>query len=400
MNGENVLAGTAGPGLRISTLKPCDVFFFAVPLTQQQIKDIEGKPGIEFVSPNQPLIEDILDSSDLDNSFPAVNPVLTAPVGQFKERDEIVEDRLAWEDLRHISTPENSQISSAYSYRSNAGDQVTIIAVDRGVDDKHLEFMTAAGENSLLEERIYAMDSVRPGYDTAFGTCHASKMVGRTVGVARKAKVLIAKIYTTLSSLVDVLARVFNYLSDKRLAGKNVQGYHVMSFMLVWDQQDEKITARFDELLDLLIKYLQLVVVVPAGNDDKNLNSPINQWPGMSSRRHDIIVVGAIDVKTGKTYPFSRGGPFLSLNAPGEVLCANVPNKDEISYVYRRGTSAAAGQVTGLIAYLLSLDDIGQTLRKDPVNIPATVKYYLQNTASKRVDDYFPAIWNLLPAVS
>ncbi|MCJ1469198.1 hypothetical protein MMC07_007831 [Pseudocyphellaria aurata] len=398
MNGENILTGTAGPGLRISTLKPCDVFFFAVPLTQQQIKDIEEKPGVESVRPNQPLTEDLPGSSDQEDD-PTEIPVLTAPGAQLKERDEvIVEDFGAKADLRFISTPKNSELSSAYSYDEKAGEEATIIAVSSGVD-AHSEFVTTAGESSLLEQRILAMDYNRPGDPGGTGTCLISKMIGRTVGVAKKAKVIVAQTFPSLSSLIDVFVQIANYLIVKLQRGEKVKGYHVMSFMLQWQNTDQEIATRFDEILFLLINFLQLVVVVPAGNDYAEQNSDIINWPATTERRHNIIVVGAVEVSTGRTYGFSRGGPFLSVNAPGLGRCADARISDGTSYKLRRGTDVSAAMVTGLISYLLSLDGIGPMLREHPSIIPFVVKDFIMKRASyKRLDDDVPAIWNLLSA--
>lgn len=385
----------------MSTLEPCGVFFFAVPLTKQQIQELrENHPGVEFVRPNQALTEDLPGSSDQEDNDSTEIPVLTAPGTQLKKRDEvIVEDFLARADLRFISTPKDSELSSAYSYDEKAGRETTIIAVSSGVD-AHTEFVTTAGESSLLEKSITAMDYNRPGDQGGTGTCLISKMIGRTVGVARNAKVVVAKTFPSLSSLMDVFVQIANYLIAKLQRGEKVKGYHVMSFMLQWQNTDEEIATRFDEIFSLLINFLQLVVVVPAGNDeDANRNSDIINWPATTERRHNIIVVGAVDVSTGRTYDFSRGGPFLTVNAPGVGRCADARINGGTSYKRRRGTDVSAAMVTGLIPYLLSLDDVGPMLREAPSIIPFVVKDYIMRSASyKRLDDDVPAIWNLLPA--
>lgn len=399
MNGQNILAGTGGRGLRISTSDICDVYFFAVPLTTNQIQDIEKKPGVEFVSPNRALSsEDISESSDPADSDPAEIPVLTVPGSQLNERDRVIVDPTAWDDLRFISTPSGSlRLSRSYNYFSNAGDGVTVIGVDSGVNTLHDQFVTLTGESSLLEERIAAMDTsdLADDYDN-LGTCRTSKIVGRTLGVARRAKVIVTKVARSLSSLSDVFVQIANYLNRKRVRRENVQGYHVMSIMIQWDNTDPQMTQRFEEMFDLLVREFQLVVVVPAGNDDTNQNSDIIRWPAVAERRHDIIVVGAVRSKTGTTASFSRGGPFLSVNAPGLVTCArNQAGSDDMM---RRGTDVAAALVAGLAAYLLSLDDVGPNLRDMLVPIPRRVKDYVMTTASyKRLPDEFrPAIWNTL----
>lgn len=374
------------------------MFFFAVPLTKNQIQDIEKKPGVDSVRPNQdiPPMEEIPQSSDLEDSDPVKMPVFNLPGSRLKDRGTIISDRLAWEDLRFISTPRDSDLSTAYLYDSNAGQYVTVIAIDSGANALHDEFVSVAGESPLLEDRIYAMDTfdLPDEYDTT-ATCRTSKIVGRTCGVARKAKVLVTMVYPSVSSVVDAFVQISNYLISKNVRAEKVAGYHVMSIMVQWDNTDEEINRRFDVLLDLLIKYFQVIVVVPSGTDTSYRNSDINRWPATTERRHDIIVVGGVEVHSGRTYTFTRGGPFLSVNAPGYTKCAS--GRGPGSYMRRRGTDVAAAQVAGLIAYFLSLDNIGPAVRRNEINIPRWMKHFITTTASyKRLDDDFPAIWNLL----
>ena len=395
MNDQNILAGKGGRGLRISKSDICDVFFFAVPLTEPQIEEIEKQVGVKRVRPNQNiLMEDVSTSSNLKGSEPADIPVLSAPGSRLKERGQTVQDEAAWEDLCFISTPFGSEPSNSYLYDSDAGQGVTIIAVDSGVNILHDDFITETGESSILEDRIYALDSSGTLDDySGFGTCRASKMVGRTFGVAKKAKVMIAVIFPSLSSVLDVFVQIFNHLSAKDDRREQMRGYYVMSIMFQWDNTDDDDTRELEDLLDLLINFYKVVVVVPAGMDFSEHNSDINMWPAIAEPRHDIIVVGGVNVKTSKTYAWSRGGPCLSVNAPGTVKCAN--NAAGRSYVLRSDCGAAAAQVAGLAAYFLSLDGVGAILRRYPAEIPARVKAYIMAVAYERSEGDFPAIWNL-----
>ena len=397
MNEKNTLAGRAGLGLRTSTSQICDVFFFAIPLTKKQIQDIEKQPGVKSVRPNQVLqMEVVPASSDLEDSDSAEKPILTAPGGQLKERDQIVVDSLAWNDLRFLSTSNEEELSDSYKYYSKAGEGVTVFAIDSGVNLLHDEFVTATGESALLQDRIYAIDATefREDYDD-YGTCRASKIVGRNLGVAKRAKVMITMISRSLGSLLDAMVQIANVLNDKDQRGEKVRGYHVMTIVLQWNNEDEQVTNLFEELLELLIRYYQVVVVVPAGSDSFSRNSDINMWPATAAGRHDIIVVGAVQVHNRKELPWSRGGPFLTVSAPGMVRCAL--NQAGYNYMRGRGTHVAAVQVAGLVAYFLSLDDTGLTLRNFPGQIPKVVKTYMRTFASyQKSDDDVLAVWNLL----
>ena len=373
------------------------MFFFAIALTKKQIRDIEKKPGVKSVRPNQVLqAENDPASSDMEESDSADIPVLTAPGGQLKERDRIIVDSLAWDDLRFISTPKEVERSDAYYYYSKAGEGVTVFAVDSGVNLLHDDFVTATGESALLQDRIYAMDAVgfREDYDD-YGTCRASKIVGRNLGVAKRAKVMITMVSLSLSSVLDAMVQIASVLSNKDQRGENVRGYYVMTMALQWDNTDEEVTSQFEALLDMLINYYQVVVVVPAGADSSARNSDINMWPATAAGRYDIIVVGAVQAHDRKELPWSRGGPFLTVSAPGMVRCAL--NQAGSNYMGGRGTHVAAAQVAGLVAYFLSLDDLGPTLRNNPGDIPKWVKTYIRTVASyRKSDDDVLAIWNLL----
>ncbi|MCJ1423009.1 hypothetical protein MMC29_000890 [Sticta canariensis] len=397
VNGQNILAGRGGPGLRVSTSQICDVFFFAVPLTNKQIQDIERKPGVRSVRPNQALYtEDVPESFDPEDSDSEEIPVHTAPQSQLKARDRIILDPDAWADLRFISTPKEAFLANAYLYRSEAGQGVTIFAVGSGANVLHNEFVTETGESSLVGDRIYAVDTRGPENDyDDMGTCRASKLVGRTCGVAKKAKVMVTVVSKLLGSLLDALVQVANVLHGKLLRGEKVKGYHVMMVTLQWDNTDQEVMTYFEDLLDLLIRYFQVVVVVPAGADPYLGHGDINRWPATAERRHDIIVVGAVDIRTRKAMPWSRGGPFLSVSAPGIVRCAQ--NQGVSPLTRKTGTDVAAAQVAGLVAYFLSLDDVGPYLRQHIEIIPRWVKTYITTVASyQKPDDGDLAIWNLL----
>lgn len=405
MNHQNIQARMGGLGLRTSMSKICDVYLWAIPLTKDQIQEIKDMPNVDMVRPNQDLQVEPR-SSDLGDSDPVERPVSPAPVfaapgSQLKERDQLVVDQLAWQDLRFISTPPNLPLSDAYSFYSKAGEGSINIAVETGVNVLHDEFRTETGESSILENAIYAMDAVEvPGGDNT-GTCRTSKIVGRTVGVARKAKVLVAKVAPKLSSVISVLLQIADYLDSKDKNEENVRGYHVMSIMIQWNNDDQHITDRFEEIFEVLINHFQLVVVVPAGLDLRRRNGDINMWPATTAGRYDIIVVGAVDVATGKAFSYSRGGPFLSVNAPGDVNCAWKFSTVGSGYMLRLGTDVAAAQVAGVISYLLSGEETGPYLRRDPAKISENIKQYIMTKASyKRSDDHVPAIWNLVGAKS
>lgn len=361
MNDENILTGRGEAGqIGISTSRRCDVFFFRAALTKKQIGEIDGKPGVRYVTPNQPLhVDDYPVSST--NGYPEKKklPVLAAPRSRFKRRDQTLTDPLAYDDLRFISTPPNSEpasavLSSAYFYREEAGEGITIFAVDAAANIQHDEFKTESGESSLIFQRIYGMGSLdEPDEDDGRVKCRLSKMVGRTCGVARKAKVQIATVGSLVGSLLDVFSQIDNALLDKVKLGEEVIGKYVMSLMVEWGLGDSRITMQLEWVFRRIVNEHQVMVVVSAGRDPSNSNSRIDTWPASIQGILDLIVVGAVDVHTGRMYPFSKAGILLTVNAPGEARCA-------VGSLYDiwTGPDLAAAQVTGLAAYFLSLQDI------------------------------------------
>lgn len=415
MNNENILTRRGKGGqVGISTSRRCDVFFFRAALTKKQIGEIGGKPGVRFVTPNQPLhVDDYPVSSTggyLNNEKP---PVLAAPRSRFKRRSQILTDPLAYDDLRFISTapnsepssaepssaepssaePSSAELSSAYFYREEAGEGITIFAVDTAANIQHEEFKTESGESSIIFQRIYGMGSLdEPDEDDGRVKCRFSKMVGRTCGVARKAKVQIATVGSLVGSLLDVFNQIDNFLLDKVKLGEEVIGKYVMSLMVEWGLGDSRITMQLEWVFRRIVNDHQVTVIVSAGRDPSNSNSRIDTWPASIQGILDIIVVGAVNVHTGIMYPFSKAGILLTVNAPGEARCA-------VGSLYDiwAGPDLAAAEVTGLAAYYLSLRDITDYLRDNTYSIPWNLKHFIGRSAAKILHGGLPAIWNLLP---
>lgn len=408
MNDENIMAGRGVPGrVQISTSRRCGVFFFKASLTKNQIEEVKGKTGVKYVVPNQPLYMDEYpeDSTDSDPDTEKLS-VLAAPgswfKSRFKKRDQTVADREAYSDLRYISTPGLSPwdppvdpsvdppLSKAYVYREEAGEGITIFAIDVAADIEHDEFRTTTGTSSLFQPRMYGMGSESvPDRDQGRVTCRLSKMVGRTCGVARKAKVIVAKITTLVASLLDVFMQIDNLLVDKFVGGEDVRGKYVMSFRAEWDDVDWRTGGELDWVLLLLVKGWQVTVVVPAGDDPRKRNSDIDLQLKMSAGRLDFLVVGAVNINTGKLYGFSKGGDWLTVSAPGFVKCA-----DGSGYKKHSGTDLAAAQVLGVVAYTLSLPDVAG-------NLQATNRYTLAMgmerfiiQSAKTTKAGLRAIWN------
>lgn len=139
-------------------------------------------------------------------------------------------------------------------------------------------------------------------------------------------------------------------------------------------------------------------MVVQAGEDQTRTNADIDKWPGADEWGTNLIVAGAIDVYTGKIFPFSKARQHLTVLAPGEVECEIrgevAIGKGDLDSI-ATGTDLAAALVTGLIAYFLSLRDL-KTLQGSQTTVPFNMKWFLVAYAKRLFG--LPGIWNQLPA--
>lgn len=87
---------------------------------------------------------------------------------------------------------------------------------------------------------------------------------------------------------------------------------------------------------------------------DPQASSSANQelgFPASLASKIPMVVVGASDVN-GRRAPFSLMSPLITVYAPGvDIICAS----PEGGAQFRSGTSFAAGMVSGLAAYYLSV---------------------------------------------
>lgn len=125
----------------------------------------------------------------------------------------------------------------------------------------------------------------------------------------------------------------------------------------------------------------------------------IDTFPALIATELPIIPVRAVRVNpagadNGQQYPWSSGGPLLAVSAPGKGECLGGG---------ATGTALATAYTAGLVAYLLSLRDVGEYLRAGMGDgaMPASVRQHLRETAFWRVEGAWPVfdeekytIWN------
>ena len=115
-------------------------------------------------------------------------------------------------------------------------------------------------------------------------------------------------------------------------------------------------------------------------------------YPALVALRHpEVIVVGSV-YNNGIEFPSSQHGPLVSVWAPGaDVMCASNTSTGSQSV---SGTSIAAGMVSGLAAYYLSLYP---ALQKPGTGLTSRfVQSRLKSTSWVRgpTSGFMKAVWN------
>lgn len=384
------LVGMVGvDGVRTS-LRKCGVFFWTAKLTAEQIETIRGMKGVTAVVPDGPVE---IEPKTSEDTLPEEES------GQLPRRDTILTRLSVTQDLAFISQPpgfKQSQGLPSYSYFKKAGKGIKVYVVDTGAVATNAYFMRPNDENnnqqSVVDGWLYAFDTDFTQSDSdvdGHGTCAASKVAE----VVPQVGLIIVKTKPFKSSLLDGLEQILEHLQLRlETPGQNVKGYTVVTIQQGWQGEDDYNKQALEGLIRRLVQEFQVVITVGSGRDSTNSRKDIDYWPALFSLTYPIITVGAVQPYSGITFAWSMGGPALTVSAPGHVRCAAAAPGNW--HFYRFGTSFAAPAVAGLVAYFLSLDDVGNFLRKEKTLIPQAVKEYILKWAYIRPDGTDQAIWN------
>lgn len=393
-----------GPGVRKSQSNSYDVLFFLVPLTDRQVDDIMRLDGVYAVEFSQKTVDDNYRESDADLQE---NPGTSIKIERRNleqpdniERPPIFDPGIVIEtqtgvypDLGFISTPFKKETALAYDYESIAGSRVVIWVMNSGVQ-RHPDFD--------IEEYDFALDATKQEVDDlGFGTCYASKIVG-LYGVAKKGRLKIMKLGDHVESVADGLGKIIESVKD--LNQKMGGGFTVIALDQDWVPLGGKATKLIEDLITILEVNYQVPIVVKSGDqmnemkDSKREELNVLTLPALWSADHPLIVVGAVDPTNGIRYPWSRGGSFKTISAPGQVKCTNHFTTN--SFRITRGGRYATAQVAGLLAYLLSSAQHGDELRKHNMGVPFASKELILKLGYQRDGSDDVSIWNGLDSTS
>lgn len=365
----------------------CGVLFWTGSLTDKGVEVMRKTYGVLAVVSDITLFPDDLSDASIhsekrsDKTLPGSKPMQE----HVEKREILVRQPQAMAELAFISSPPKTQAIADYVYYPGAGEGITVYIIDSGLNPLHTEFSLG-----VVKRWIYANGVAETEVDddpSSHGTCLASKIAGREYGVAKKASLIVVKRSLKLSSWLDAMVKVANDLRRRARAGERIAGYNVISMQTSSPRMDKYSLVK---IRYLILKYLEkygVIFVCTPGNHASHVNIPASFSPKIP-----IIPVGSVDI-WGDATPSSPRGPAITVSAPGSsVQCAKgtgIAGSQRLS-----GTSVAAPAVAGLVAYFLSLPDVGPMLRQRSGSIPQAVKQYLIDMAYIRSYSKVKSIWN------
>lgn len=391
------------------------VFFWLAMLTKEQIKTVQDmNTAVKEVIPNLPCKVD--------------EAVITSPAqsedtsglkrNYLKKRQntvKVAEQKTAHAHLNFLSTAPQKQYVPNYVYLDNENDefQVTVYVIGPGANPGE-EF----GPGQIVDW-LFALDVPNERTDGSIrgetpGSCSASIIGGMQTGVAKRAKLIIVKTWNTVASLIDAVGKVVLDI-QARFPIQHPKGSTVVNISKSFEDTPDYnfYVLQLHWLITMLAGKLQAVVVTSAGkNPMAHLGLPhstINTWPALYADIDEIVTVGSVaaagrdwgagrtyrDLQDGQKYSWSQGGPLLTVNAPGNALCAG---SEQNSYIIAEGPAVSLAVVTGLIAYFLAQQDLHRWFVRQRRTTKAVIDYIQMMSYPRFGGDM--SVWNGLDAIS
>ncbi|KAI1433488.1 protease [Xylaria sp. CBS 124048] len=228
---------------------------------------------------------------------------------------------------------------ASYVFDDTAGTGITAYVVDTGILTTHVEFQGRA------EMVFNAVNGSADTDENGHGSHVSGTIGGATFGMAKNIKLLGVKVLDAkgAGTNADVLEGL-NFI-ETDVKERKIQGKAVLNMSLGGGKSDA-INAAIEGLVAAGV-----VPVVAAGNADEDAS---NSSPASSP---DAITVGAVDASTDQRASFSNFGDVVDIYAPGvDILSVGIANNTDQKTL--SGTSMASPHITGLAAYLMSLEGL------------------------------------------
>lgn len=383
------------------------VGFFVARLNGQQVEALkQQEAGVKAIELNPTSKR-----SQVGNPTPTREqvPATVGFIRGFIERRatvNILHQENADESLSFLSSARSKMITDRYSYFSEAGKGIRIYIVNEGLNPTtdELSGRSISWLYAIGAKREQA-DAEHPDYGRE-ATCGVTKVAGRTYGVARKSDLTIAKTGHEGASFSDSLGKI---IRDIRVTPEPSQGRCVIHLTEGFEESEcgLEFVAYLHMSLNSLVNEYQCVVVTSSGMDREiTKEAVITTIPARWSQMYDIITVGAVYAPdstqkkearlylNGQRLPWSLWGPEIVVAGPGNGVCASAQSPG----IRVEGDIIASATVTGLVAYFLSLPDLGVWMRSKE-NIPKSMIMFLQLMSYQRYPGQ-PSVWNGLNALS
>lgn len=403
------------------------VFFWLAWLTPEQTESLnKDYEAVQSIMPNikaesNPISVSPVSQSDIPDAFNLQNAPLS------KKRNSRVEKRVKVDvvqretedpSLSFLSTAPLKQMVTKYSHLAPAGEGVTVYVVDSGLESQPLEISPTRVSRWIfgVGTKVINRDESLPS-EGRVGTCTAQKIGGVSLGVAGNVKFVIVKINQDIGSMFSGLMNVIQDLKLERGKGNIIRGWTVINLRMVFAaiggnlKYDADLRKYMEMVIQPLVREYEAIVVTSAGQDeevDPGAGSEggfpsVKGYPAKLATSEDIITVGSVIATSGPNngarYSWSAGGPQVTVRGPGNGPCVRLIGGEPLEL---RGDIIATATVSGLVAYFLSLPDLGKRLRKPQgkVGVPRAMKNYLRSMSFRRyVDPSDPArieesVWN------
>lgn len=375
--------------------------FWLAELTEDQVKTLRKENlAVKMVTPNAPIQFGAINQSPSQINVPAVREKTHH---EKREIERVYKDYVGDQSLKFLSAPPWAPNSNSYKYFQSAGMGVQVFLIDIGLDPDSLEFY------DVPIEWIFALDVDSEKRDEVvtdpvtgvnhYGTCVGSKINGLQLGVSKFASLAVVKIKANIASFLDALQKVVHSLQDSPSPTK---GWTVVNMGFFFTLSDNEEGDAFKQELVQWMAYIErtydAVVVTTSGVDNRSPYAENTCYPAaLSQYGFDIIVVGSVlasntanevyGISNGQRFPWSNGRD-VTVSAPGNGECFG-PNNMRLSHTSNTISTAIA---TGLVAYFLALETLGNTLRA-AASTPAAVKDYLRLMSYNRYLAQ-PSVWN------
>ncbi|KAJ1501383.1 hypothetical protein HMI55_003425 [Coelomomyces lativittatus] len=255
------------------------------------------------------------------------------------EVDFVEEDALSYIQGQQMNAPWGltrigqrlSNPKGPYVYPDNQGQGVTAYVMDTGVNVKHIEFEGRATIGYT------ACGSYCPSDDVdGHGTHVAGTIAGRSVGVAKKAKIVSVKVLHKGSGMNSEIIAGINWIVNEVKKNRNKKNIVNMS---LGGGYSRALNAAVEAAVASGVNF-----AIAAGNENTNAC----EMSPASSR--GAIIVGATNPDDSRA-SFSNYGRCVTLFAPGSNIRSSWYTGE---YNSISGTSMASPHVAGAVALLLS----------------------------------------------